>query len=94
MAWTSLLAIYFLLVALSLFLVLPFGVRTHEDEGVERIEGQDHGAPVHFRPGKTILRAMILAAFLLALFYANYVNGWISVRDLDVFGGPPEHAQA
>jgi hypothetical protein len=26
---------------------------------------------------------------LCGLYYANYVQGWITVKDLDFFGDPP-----
>jgi predicted secreted protein len=69
--------------------VLPFGVRTHEEAGVERIPGQADSAPANFRPGRIALRATMLAAILFGLFYANYVNGWIGPEDLNLFGQPP-----
>ncbi|MCB2075219.1 MAG: DUF1467 family protein [Novosphingobium sp.] len=90
MRWTSILAIYALFWVLSAFLTMPFGVRTHEEEGVEKVPGQADSAPANFRPGRIALRATILAAVLFALYYANYVNGWIEVGDLNLFGEPPE----
>ena len=33
MKWTSVLAIYFLIFCFSAFLLLPFGVKTHEEVG-------------------------------------------------------------
>ncbi|MCK9541856.1 MAG: DUF1467 family protein [Novosphingobium sp.] len=89
MKWTSILAIYMLFWVLSAFLVLPFGVRTHDEEGVAKVAGQAESAPVRFRPGRIALRATILSAVLFGLYYANYVNGWITPQDLDLFGAPP-----
>jgi len=86
MEWTSAVAIYFLFLALSFFLVLPFGIQTHEEAGLDKILGQADSAPANFRPLRVILRAAILAAVLFGLFYANYVNGWISARDINLFG--------
>jgi predicted secreted protein len=51
-------------------------------------------APGVFRLGRISLRAMILAAVLFGLVYANYVNGWISPRDLNFFGEPPGQDQS
>lgn len=91
MRWTSILAIYTLFWVLSAFLVMPFGLKTHDEaEDVEKVPGQADSAPVNFRPGRIAVRATILAAVLFALFYANYVNGWIGPKDLDVTGGPPD----
>ena len=92
MEWTSIIAIYALFWVLSAFLVLPFGVRTHDEEGLEKIAGQADSAPVHFRPGRIALRATVLAAVLFTAFYLNYVNGWIGVSELNFFGKPPIHS--
>lgn len=78
MRWTSLLAIYFLFWAFSVFLVLPFGVRTSEEAGVERVPGQADSAPHEFRVGRTALRVTMVATILFLLFYANYRFGWIT----------------
>ena len=83
MRWTSIAAIYVLFWTLSLFLVLPFGVRTSEEVGAERIPGHADSAPHSFSFGRVALRATIVATILFGLFYANYVFGWIGVDDLD-----------
>ena len=89
MKLTSIIAIYTLFWVLSAFVLLPFGVRTHEEAGVERVPGQADSAPAHFRPGRIAKRATLLAAVLFGLYYANYVNGWIVPEDLNFFGSPP-----
>lgn len=86
MQWTSMLAIYFLFFVFSAFVLLPFGVRTHDEAGVERIPGQADSAPVEFRAGRLLLRAAILALVVTALYVANYINGWITVEDLILWG--------
>ena len=78
MRWTSILAIYFLFWVASAFVMLPFGVKTHEELGIEKVPGQADSAPANFRPGRLMIRATILAALLTALYVANYVNGWIT----------------
>jgi predicted secreted protein len=83
MRWTSMLAIYVLFWTISLFIVLPFGVRTVEEAG-ERVQpGHADSAPNTFSFPRTALRATILAAILFVLFYANYLYGWIGTDDLD-----------
>lgn len=89
MKWTSILAIYALFWVMSAFLLLPFGVRTHEELGVDKVPGQADSAPANFRPGRLMLRATVIAAILCAAYYANYVNGWIEAQDLNLFGPPP-----
>jgi predicted secreted protein len=89
MRWTSILAIYSLFWVLSAFLVMPFGLRTHDEAGVDKIAGQADSAPANFDPKRIALRATIVGAILFGLYYVNYVNGWIMPEDLNLFGRPP-----
>lgn len=89
MKWTSILAIYSLFWVMSAFLVLPFGVRTHEETGAERVPGQADSAPAEFRFRPIAVRATVLSAVLFGLFYANYVFDWIRPSDLNLLGTPP-----
>lgn len=84
MRWTSALAIYILFWAFSVFLVLPFGVRTSDEAGVARIPGQAESAPHDFAVGRVMLRVAIVATALFALYYANYVFGWVTPDMLDI----------
>ncbi|HQS97085.1 MAG: hypothetical protein B7Y31_05520 [Novosphingobium sp. 16-62-11] len=81
---TSIIAIYGLFWVMSAFLVLPFGVRTHDELGTPKVAGQADSAPGNFNPRKIITRATILSILLFAFYYANYMNGWITVADLDI----------
>ncbi|MBA4008400.1 MAG: DUF1467 domain-containing protein [Erythrobacter sp.] len=89
---TSILAIYFLFWVMSAFIILPFGVRTADEAGVEKVPGQADSAPVNFRPGRVALRASVIAAVLTALFIANFTYGWITVADIDFLPKPPASA--
>lgn len=81
---TSIIAIYALFWVMSAFIVMPFGLRTHDELGHNKVAGQSESAPANFDPRRISLRATILAAVLFALYYANYVNGWIGIADLDI----------
>ena len=83
---TSIVAIYALFWVMCAFLLLPFGVKTHDEAGVEKVPGQAESAPVHFRPGRLSFKATLLAAALTALFVANYTQQWITVEDIDLLG--------
>ena len=85
MRWTSVLAIYVLLVIASAFVLLPFGVRTGEEAGEELVPGQAASAPHRFDFGRHMLRAAILAAVLVVLFDLNYIYGWVTADDLDFY---------
>jgi len=84
MKWTSILAIYFLFWVMTAFLLLPFGVRTHEEAGEPKVAGQADSAPANFRPGRVALRATLIAAVVTTLYVLNYTEGWIGVENLDV----------
>jgi len=81
---TSIFAIYGLFWVMAAFLVLPFGVRTHDELGKEKVLGQADSAPGNFDPRKLVIRATLLSAVMFAVFYANYFQGWITVEDLDL----------
>jgi len=83
MKLASILAIYVLFWTLALFLVLPFGVRTAEEEGTKAGAGHAESAPHRFSLGKVALRASIVAAILTGLYVANYIYGWVTVAQLD-----------
>ena len=85
MKWTSVLAIYFLIFCFTAFLLLPFGVKTHEELGVEKVPGQADSAPYRFDLPRHLLRAALVACLLTALYVANYLFGWVTVDDLDFY---------
>jgi predicted secreted protein len=89
MKWTSILAIYALLWVLSAFILLPFGIKTHDEAGIAKIPGQADSAPANFRPGRVAMRATVLAALLCGLYVANYAYGWVRAEDINLFGIPP-----
>jgi predicted secreted protein len=86
MRFGSILAIYVLFWTMSLFLVLPFGVRTSEEEGAERGAGHADSAPHRFSFGQAAVRATMLSAVLFGVFYLNYLFGWITPQMLDWSG--------
>ena len=94
MKLTSIIAIYALLWVMSAFLLLPFGVRTADEAGVSKVPGQADSAPVNFRPWRVVARATVMAAVLCALYVANYIQGWITVDDINIFGTPPGYEPA
>ena len=81
---TSIIAIYAMFWVLAAFLVMPFGIRTHEEAGEATIKGQANSAPANFRPRLIAKRATILSALMFGLYYANYVNGWLGPQDFDL----------
>ncbi len=87
MQWTSALAIYFIIWFFCLFLVLPFHARRAGDDA-PLVPGQADSAPTHFAFKRVAAQVSVVAAVLFALYYANYVGGWITVEDINLFGRP------
>jgi predicted secreted protein len=81
---TSIIAIYALMWVISAFLLLPFGVQTHDEAGIAKVPGQADSAPANFRPGRLAIRATAIAALMTGLYVANYIQGWVTVDDIDL----------
>ena len=82
---TSIIAIYALIWVMTAFVMLPFGVKTHDEAGIPKVPGQADSAPANFKPGRVVFRATIIAAILTALFVLNYTYGWVGVEAINVF---------
>lgn len=65
MTWVSYAAIYFIVWAICLFVVLPFGVRSQQEAG-EVVRGSEHGAPVMPLLWWKVLATTVLAAIVTA----------------------------
>ena len=64
-------AIYFLVWWITLFAVLPFGVRSqHEGEGFA--EGTDPGAPMMARIGMKLIWTTVVASLIFAAMFVVY----------------------
>ena len=81
----SAIAIYFLFWVMSAFVVLPFGVRTHDEAGAAKVPGQADSAPFNFQPWRIVRRTTIVATALFVLFLLNWSYGWVTPQSLDVF---------
>jgi predicted secreted protein len=79
----SALAVYFLFFVFTAFLTLPFGVRTDEEVGAARVAGQAESAPHRFELQRHLVRSALISLAVFALFYANWVEGWITADAFD-----------
>jgi predicted secreted protein len=75
----SAIAIYLLFWMLTLFAVLPWGVRTSDEAGTERVSGEADSAPANPMLWRKAAWTTAIATPLFALFYANYVAGWVTM---------------
>lgn len=89
MQLSSIVAIYVLFWVTAAFLVMPFGVRTHDELGLDKTAGQADSAPANFSPRRVIFHATLLSTLLCGLFVLNYNQGWITREDVDFIPAPP-----
>ncbi|WP_448578542.1 DUF1467 family protein [Thermaurantiacus sp.] len=89
MRWYSALALYLLFWTFTLFLVLPYGVKTSEEAGEDLVPGQAPSAPHKLSMPRKLLWTTLISAFFFALFWLNWEMGWIT-RDafLSLFFDP------
>jgi predicted secreted protein len=85
MKFTSIVAIYFLFFAFAAFALLPFGVRTTDEVGGEKVPGQADSAPHHFNLKRHLLKAALVGAMLFAIYYVNWSYGWLTTDDLNFY---------
>jgi len=85
MKFTSIVAIYFLFFAFSAFALLPFGVKTTEEIGGEKVPGQADSAPHHFNLKHHLLKAALVGAILFAIYYLNWSFGWLTTDTLNFY---------
>lgn len=85
MSLGSAIAIYLLIWVVTLFMVLPIGVRTHEEAGEDRVKGQADSAPARPNLGKKLIWNTLLAGVLFGLVWLNSRIGWITADDFPQF---------
>jgi predicted secreted protein len=78
---TTAIAIYFLIWWITLFAVLPWGVRRQDENGAIA-PGTDPGAPAIPRLGWKLLWTTVAASAIFAVCYVVYVNGWLPLDTL------------
>ena len=83
MPWYSALAIYFLFWVFTLFLVLPYGVRTSAELGEAEVPGQAPSAPHTVSIPKKLLWTTIVSALFFGIFWLNWTFSWITRADLE-----------
>jgi predicted secreted protein len=81
MTVTTALAAFFLIWWVSLFAVLPWGVRS-QHEGGEMAPGTDPGAPVSFRLGRTLLWTTAVATAIYGVCYVIYSEHLVTLAGL------------
>lgn len=82
MAWISAFAIYFIIWWVTLFTVLPIGVRNQVEDGAEPVPGTESGAPVQARMAMKVALTTAIASVVFALFWFVTITLGFSVDDI------------
>ena len=81
MPWYTMFAEYFICWWLTLFMVLPVGLRTQGDEK-SVVNGTVESAPARFRPWRVFLATTIVAAIIYAIYY--YVTEVVGLSAMSI----------
>lgn len=81
MSWLSIFAIYFVIWWTVLFAMLPFGLKTQEEEGDVTL-GTTSSAPRGPHMLKVVVRTTIVSALVFGLFYWLTVGLGYSIDDI------------
>jgi predicted secreted protein len=87
MSWTTAAAIYFVIWWVVLFVVLPFGVRSHAETGTEVEAGNDPGAPILPRLWSKVIWTTVVATVVFALCWVVYVYNLVTLEQLATLWG-------
>jgi predicted secreted protein len=88
MATGTLIAIYFLIWWVTLFAVLPWGVRNQEEAG-DVTPGTDPGAPAIHTLGRKLIWTTLFATIVFSVLYFAYARNLIPYDLLMRISGPP-----
>src|SRR3954470_1332798 len=81
-------AIYFVIWWITLFLTLPFGVRSQHEDG-EGVAGTDPGAPIVARMGRKLIWTTVISAAIYGLAMLAYNAGYLNIERLSKLMGIP-----
>lgn len=70
---------------ICLWVMLPIGLRTQEDEG-ERVPGTQSGAPANLRFGRKVFWVTVIASSIWICMIAAIVITGVELINLDVMG--------
>lgn len=81
MSLTTAVAIYFIIWWLTLFVILPFGIRSQQESGAVS-EGTDPGAPVAARLWARLIWTTVVSGVVFAVFALVYIKRWATLDDM------------
>ncbi len=81
MSTTTAVAAFFLIWWVTLFAVLPWGVRSQQ-EGNKVVPGTDPGAPIVPRIGRKLMWTTLVTCAIFGVFYVVVTNHLVKLDDL------------
>ncbi|QWG10823.1 DUF1467 family protein [Bradyrhizobium sediminis] len=82
------LAIYFVLWWVTLFLTLPFGVRSQHEDG-EGAPGTDPGAPIKSQIGRKLIWTTLISAVIFGIGMLAHRAGYLNIERMSKLMGFP-----
>jgi predicted secreted protein len=86
---TTVLAIYFLIWWITLFAVLPFGIKNQRESEAVIDPGTDPGAPAVHVMWRKILMTTLVASIIFGILYVCYTNDLLPIEFLKRISTPP-----
>jgi predicted secreted protein len=88
MTKTTIIAIYFLIWWVTLFAVLPWGIRSQQEDGAVEA-GTDPGAPAMHRVWMKLVWTTLIASTIYGVLYFCYARDLIPYEFLSRISTPP-----
>jgi predicted secreted protein len=82
-------ATYFVIWWITLLAVLPFGVRSQKESGVDIEPGTDPGAPVVHAVWRKFLWTTLVASIIFGALYFCYTNDLLPIEFIKRISNPP-----
>ena len=81
MSTATVIAVFFLIWWVTLFAVLPWGIRSQQ-EGGEVVPGTDPGAPLVPRLGRKLLWTTLVTCVVFGVLYVVYTDQLVPLNDV------------
>jgi len=82
MSWFTSICVYLTIWWTVLFAVLPWGIQSHAEAGIDLGDGGDPGAPVDPKLKRKFFTTTWISAIVFALLWATIRFHWVTLPDL------------
>ena len=81
MSTTTAVAVFFLIWWVTLFAVLPWGVRSQQEDG-EVVPGTDPGAPLVPKLGRKLIWTTLVTCVVFGVLYVVYTERLLTIEEI------------